>query len=183
MRQADLYRRMAEFSESGTPFVLATITRSAGSSPRKAGTKMIVLAGGTTIDTIGGGTLERQVIADALECLHAGESRVKEYELRPTGDHALGMVCGGEATVFLEVNAPDRTLLIVGAGHIGQKLCAMAKLLDFRVIVTDSRNEFLAEERFPEADQLVHAQPTEIGEHVPIGAFDVCRYRWAHTPS
>ena len=55
----------------------------------------------------------------------------------------------GEATVFLEVHAPDRTLIIVGAGHVGQRLCAVAKLLDYVVVVLDPRQEMVSRERFP----------------------------------
>jgi xanthine dehydrogenase accessory factor len=170
MRQADIYRRMADLSEAATPFVTATIIRAAGSSPRKTGTKMIVLADASTVDTIGGGTLERQVIGDAIDCLRSGASAIKEYELRPTGERALGMECGGEVTVFLEVHAPDKTLLIVGAGHIAQKLSPLAKLLDFRVIVADSRSELLTRERFPEADLLLHTDPEELAERLPLAA-------------
>jgi xanthine dehydrogenase accessory factor len=53
MRAAELYVRMAELVQEGTPFVVATVIESVGSSPRKTGTKMLVLGDGTTIDTIG----------------------------------------------------------------------------------------------------------------------------------
>ena len=55
--------------------MLATITAVQGSSPRGVGAKMLVLADGTIVETIGGGVLEKQVIADALACLASGVSR------------------------------------------------------------------------------------------------------------
>lgn len=170
MRPAELHARIAELTLQGVPFVLATITQVTGSSPRGVGAKMLVLADGSIVETIGGGALERQVIADALACMATGESRCALYELREKGDKALGTLCGGEATVFLDVHSPARVLLVVGAGHVGQKLAAMGKLLDHQVIVLDPRRDMVTEDRFPEADQLVHGDPANTADLVPISA-------------
>ncbi|MBU2601697.1 MAG: XdhC/CoxI family protein [Actinobacteria bacterium] len=168
METTHLYRTMADLADQGTPFVLATVIESVGSTPRKAGSKMIVMADGRTVDTVGGGKVEAQVIADSVEALKRGVSEVKEYDLRPTGEHALGMVCGGHVKVFLEVHVPSNTLLIIGAGHIGQKLCPMAKALEFRVIVLDARAEYANADRFPLADGIVVGHPKDVAELVAI---------------
>jgi xanthine dehydrogenase accessory factor len=168
MQAAELYAKMAALTQQGAPFVAATIIATAGSSPRGTGTKMLIMGDGTTVETIGGGALERQVVADALGCLASGVSRSERYELRSEGDHALGTLCGGEATVFFEVHAPDRVLLVVGAGHVGQKLCVCAHLLDFRVVVLDPREDLVTRERFPEADQLICGDPARTAELFPI---------------
>jgi xanthine dehydrogenase accessory factor len=170
MRQTELYETIADLARRGVSFVVATITAASGSTPRRVGAKMVVLADGSTIETIGGGVLERQVIADALSCLVAGNSRTERYELGTDGDRALGALCGGAATVFLEVHVPDRVLLIVGAGHVGQRLCETAKPLDYRVVVLDPRAEMVTRERFPAADELICGDPARAGELVPIGA-------------
>lgn len=170
MRPAELHAKIAELTLQGVPFVLATITEVTGSSPRGVGAKMLVLADGSILETISGGVLERQVIADALSCMATGESRSERYELREKGDKALGSLCGGEATVFLDVHSPARVLLVVGAGHVGQKLAAMGKLLDYQVIVLDPRRDMVTEDRFPDADQLVHGDPANTSDLVPISA-------------
>jgi xanthine dehydrogenase accessory factor len=169
MRAAEFYTKMAELTRQGAPFVLATITAAQGSSPRGVGAKMLILADGTSVETVGGGVLERQVVVDALACLASGVSRSETYQLRQEGEHALGALCGGEATVFLEVHAPDRTLIIVGAGHVGQRLCAFAKLLDYLVVVLDPRQEMVSPERFPQADQLICGDPARTAELCSIG--------------
>jgi xanthine dehydrogenase accessory factor len=64
----------------------------------------------------------------------------------------------GEGEWFFEYVHGGHTLVILGAGHIAQPLCRMAKLLDFRVVVVDDRPAFASDERFPEAD-LVVAEP------------------------
>ncbi len=168
MRPAELHARIAELTERGIPFVLATITEVTGSSPRGVGAKMLVFADGSIAETIGGGVLEKQVIEDALACLRSGVSHSEQYELRETGEKALGSLCGGRATVFFDVHTPDRRLLIVGAGHVGQKLCALGRLLDYRVVVLDSRAEMVTGERLPGADLLVHGDPARTSELVAI---------------
>ena len=168
MQTAELYRKMASLLDEGTPFVLVNVLEAVGSTPRKGGAKMIVLPDGRTIDTIGGGKVEAQATADALEALKRGVSRVVEYELRPSGEHALGMVCGGQAKVSLDVHAPGSTLFIIGAGHIGQKLAPMAKLLDFRVVVLDERPEFANAARFPDADEVIVGHPRDAANLVHI---------------
>jgi xanthine dehydrogenase accessory factor len=161
MQGSEFYRTMADLMDQGSPFVLVTLLESSGSTPRKSGAKMLVLPDGRTVDTIGGGKVELQATEDALEALKRGISRVATYELRQEGEHALGMACGGETKVSFDVHAPASTLLVIGAGHIGQKLAPMARLLDFRVVVLDSRPEFATTERFPQADDVIVGHPKD----------------------
>ena len=170
MKAGSLYARMAELSEHGTPFVLATVTDVKGSSPRGAGAKMLILADGTTEETIGGGALEGEAIAEARVCLASGTPRSQTYHLRPEGEGALGSLCGGDVTVFFEPHVPDRVLLVIGAGHIGQKLCSYASMLDHRVVVLDSRADMVTRERFPEAAGLVCGDPERAAELYDIDA-------------
>jgi xanthine dehydrogenase accessory factor len=124
------------------------------------------------------------VTKDALAALTRGESSLNEYKLQPRGAgaaggapggeveseaHILGMLCGGDADVFLEVYGQPHHLLIIGAGHIGQKLAEIGKALDFRITVGDQRAELVTEERFPAADELICAPPPEIARRVSIG--------------
>ena len=169
MNVAEVHAKIAELAREGVPFVVATIIDAQGSSPRGVGARMVVMRDGTIVETIGGGVLEKQVIADALTFLAAGVTRSERYELREEGTNALGALCGGEATVFFEVHAPARTLLIVGAGHVGQKLSSFAKLLDYRVVVLDSRQDMATAARFPDADELICGDPAQTADLCTIG--------------
>lgn len=53
--------------------------------------------------------------------------------------------------VFVEPLAPAPSLVIVGAGHIGQAVAVQASLVGFDVTVIDDRPELLSARRFPEA--------------------------------
>jgi xanthine dehydrogenase accessory factor len=55
--------------------------------------------------------------------------------------------------VYLPV-APVVTLLVVGAGHVGQAVARLAADVGFRVQVLDDREKFVNRERFPAADRL-----------------------------
>lgn len=94
------------------PCVLATIVETAGSSPRAAGTKMVI--GKTeTLGTIGGGNLEYHLIQSAREQLnskkrskHSSNTVVlKKYVLGTE----LGQCCGGTVTLQLEHLIPNQT--------------------------------------------------------------------------
>ena len=88
------------------PAVLATVLEKSGSSPRGAGTRMLVFSDGTIAGTIGGGALEAEVIREAAELLGKSESLLRDYTLSPVGAAALGMVCGGRIRVLLEPLTP-----------------------------------------------------------------------------
>jgi xanthine dehydrogenase accessory factor len=77
---------------------------------------------------------------------------------------------GDTARVFVEVFPPPLRLYIVGATHTAIPLCRMAKELGFRVSVIDARSIFASEERFPEADERIHAWPEEAFEKVDLDA-------------
>ena len=169
MKTAELYATMAQLAENGTPFVLVTVTEVNGSTPRGVGAKMLVLGDGTTVETIGGGVLERQAIIDAQDHLASGKPHTETYRLRAEADDGLATLCCGDVTVFFEPYVAGRTLLVIGAGHVGQRLCTCASMLDYRVVVVDPRPDMVTPERFPEADGLKCGDPARVSELCEIG--------------
>ena len=75
---------------------------------------------------------------------------------------------GGEVTVFLEVYPRQPTLFVIGAVHIAEALCQLARPLGYRTVVADGRAAFLTKERFPDVDLLVQAWPEEAFSQVGI---------------
>lgn len=67
----------------------------------------------------------------------------------------------GEAQVFVDFITPPPRLVIVGAVHIAIPLVALAKTLNFHTIVVDARAAFATRQRFPHADELIVAWPSE----------------------
>ena len=102
------------------PCVLITVTQVKGSTPREAGTKMLVTAD-DQFGTIGGGNLEFQAIDKARELLSTfiGNVHSEDYALGPS----LAQCCGGSVSVLLEPFIKNnKTLYIFGAGHVGKEL-------------------------------------------------------------
>jgi xanthine dehydrogenase accessory factor len=96
----DWLQTMLALCERREPCVLVTVAEVRGSTPREAGTKMVVLKE-TSFGTIGGGRLEYEVLAAAREMLAAGappSASLRRFGLGPS----LGQCCGGSARVLLE---------------------------------------------------------------------------------
>lgn len=68
---------------------------------------------------------------------------------------SLGNSDSQKELLFLEPIFPPSHLVIAGAGHIGQALTHLGKLLDFEVSVIDDRAEYANAENLPGADNIV----------------------------
>ncbi len=121
--------------EQGLPSVLCIVTNTTGSTPRKAGSKMLVFPDGSIKGTIGGGSIEHQVIQDAITNISCGTPFSKKFHL----EDDLKMHCGGTMEVYFEAIGCMPKLYIFGAGHIGKALAGYALGLGFRPFVFDPR--------------------------------------------
>jgi xanthine dehydrogenase accessory factor len=131
------------------------VVESIGSTPRKPGARMIVYPDGSIEGTVGGGSVEKRVIEEALSLLEKRESRLIHMDLREKKPDSIGAVCGGELRVFIEIIGNLPRLLILGAGHVGRTLARMAAELDFRVVVYDEREEQASPDRFPSDTEVI----------------------------
>jgi xanthine dehydrogenase accessory factor len=139
----------------GEPAALVTVVATEGSTPQKAGAKMVVLPDGTLIGTIGGGCVEAEMARRARTVISSERAELASYDLTPEQAGEDGLVCGGRMDVFIEPLLSTPTLVIFGGGHVAQPLARMAKTAGFRVEVTDDRTKFANRERFPDADLVI----------------------------
>ncbi len=156
---SDIYRQIAGLAEAGRAFAVATVVATGGSAPRDVASKMLILLGGETSGSVGGGRLEKMVIKDATEALAAGQSVLKQYRLEGEHEGGIGMMCGGDVDVFIEVHTAAATLLICGGGHVGSALAFAASQAGMPVTIVDSREEFTDPSRFPAGTRVIHANP------------------------
>lgn len=134
---ADWITALADCQRDGRPSVLVTVTEVAGSTPRAAGTKMLVTADALS-GTIGGGALEFTAIETARALLdgNVAELHTRSYPLGP----ALGQCCGGRVTLLFEPFLPERLrIALFGAGHVAKALVAILGTLPARVTWIDNR--------------------------------------------
>lgn len=158
----EIYEQILHIIENGEKAVLVTVTEVKGSSPRHSGSKMIVYQDGSIHGTIGGGKIEAQAIKEALAVRQNGSIRKKIYNLTEKD----GMLCGGQAEVMFEPIGNEEKLLIFGAGHIGQALAPMAKMIGLQVTILDNREEFATKERFPSIGQILSGEYSDIASQV-----------------
>lgn len=130
-----------EVLDRNEPAALATVVSVKGASPAQVGFKLLVRADGSVFGNVGGGALEERVREEALGALRERHSGLFHYALRENGEASVGMLCGGDVTVFIEVYQSAPVLLIVGGGHIGQPLRDLAETVGFEVQVVDVRPE------------------------------------------
>ena len=84
------------------PKALITIVSRKGSAPRDVGSKMIVMADGTAMGTVGGGCVEAEVCAIAREVAKDKIPVLKSVDMTPGNAEDEGMVCGGIVEVYIE---------------------------------------------------------------------------------
>jgi xanthine dehydrogenase accessory factor len=71
------------------------------------------------------------------------------------GGRQPDVVRHGEQDFFVEPLCRQGSVFIFGAGHIGRELAPLSKLVGFRTIVVDDRQEFANRARFPSADAVL----------------------------
>ena len=162
-----IWKSIAEIEENQEAGVLCTIIRSQGSTPRHAGSKMLVKSDGTIIGSVGGGELENRTITAALDIISNGKPGWLEYSLNDPAQGDPGL-CGGQVEIYMEPIIPKSTLVIVGAGHVGQAVAHLAQWLDFWIVVSDDRPEFCNPETVPNAEEYFPVPLEELPEKMKI---------------
>jgi len=241
----DLIDDICRVLDQDRPLVLATVLSHQGSTPRGTGSRMLILPGGEIIGTIGGGSMEADVMQRAAALFDTRVSEIRAYDLTAQpGLDKLDVICGGqmqilieyipagnetklffkqlqttlrqgdacvviasvqrtknqirmgqrqvihaqetlpragrypiahvealisqnrdpqipvlkevgEQTYLIEPHGIAQSVFIFGAGHVAKYVAAICKMVHFRTIVLDDRDEFANSSRFPAADQII----------------------------
>jgi xanthine dehydrogenase accessory factor len=148
-----VYREVDRILREGGPAALCTVVRSSGSTPAKAGAKMLVRADGSTLGTIGGGCPEAEVWSLAREVMESGEARSESYRL--TAEETGGsLVCGGTIEVFVEPLVVPY-LYVFGGGHVTREIERLAGRCGFAVVVAGDRPGIVSRESYPDAREIL----------------------------
>jgi xanthine dehydrogenase accessory factor len=102
----ELMRTAHDRLREGEPVALTTVVATRGSTPQKAGARMLIFADGQMLGTIGGGCIEAEVWSEATRLLRRGQSALREFILADDPDQPGGDVCGGTMEVFIDVLRP-----------------------------------------------------------------------------
>ncbi|MGQ9667278.1 MAG: XdhC family protein, partial [Anaerolineae bacterium] len=98
----NIFAAVKEALDAGRRVALATIIRTAGSTPREIGAKMMIHPEGQHAGTVGGGCGEAEVLRQALDVIAAGRPDIVRVDL--TGEISLESdgICGGIMEVLVE---------------------------------------------------------------------------------
>ena len=168
--EPDVWVTLARWRGEGRRVALLSVANTHGMTPRKAGARMLLAADGETCGTVGGGAVEQAALAAAHEMFAAVES---QRELHWQLTQELGMCCGGEMTIRIEVLEVAPALVVFGAGNIGAAVAVIANGCGFRVTVIDDRAEWADPSRLPGVTVVCRDPEAFLREHPP-GARDYC---------
>lgn len=144
--EPDVWETLVGWRREGRRIALLSVSETRGMTPRKAGARMLLAETGEMCGTVGGGALEQAALHAARDLL-AGHDTERTLSWQLT--HELGMCCGGEMTVRIEILEPPPFLIVFGAGYIGRSLALLALGCGFRVAVVDDRPEWADPARLP----------------------------------
>ncbi|GAB4311272.1 MAG: XdhC/CoxI family protein [Candidatus Sumerlaeia bacterium] len=162
------YEKILEWGREGTPFAVATIIETVGSTPRPAGAKMLISEDLEIFGTIGGGCVEGDVIKLAREVIREGRPRVLDVDLTMKNPAELDMRCGGRLKILIEPVQHDDRLIIFGGGHVSLAIHNICRLLDFEITVVEDRPQFGNRQRFPDARHILVGPWDEQLQKIPI---------------
>ena len=160
---------LAELQQRGEPCVLVTIIEERGSTPRNAGSKMVVSTD-RIFETIGGGHLEYKAMELAREMLatRSQDTRLERFNLGAS----LGQCCGGATVLLFEpMGQPQAQIAVFGAGHVGRALVPLLASLPCKVRWIDSRENEFPEQIPAGVDKVVNEEVIDEIEQMPAGSY------------
>ncbi|UVJ45512.1 xanthine dehydrogenase accessory protein XdhC [Pseudomonas sp. LS1212] len=160
---------LADLQDRGEPCVLVTIIEELGSTPRNAGSKMVVSAE-HLYDTIGGGHLEYKAMKIAREMLASGrqDTHLERFSLGAS----LGQCCGGATVLLFEpMGRVQAQIAVFGAGHVGRALVPLLASLPCRVRWIDSREQEFPEQIPDGVIKIVSEEPVDEVQDLPAGSY------------
>lgn len=155
----NIFQACAQAFAEGEPVALAMVIRASPSS--RVGEKMLVHRDGSTEGRFRDDSLTDHVCRAGLAALNGGVSARLAYVQGENGYVQAAPDDEGDVEIFVQVLQPRPTLLLIGAGHIGEALVRMSKMLGWQVVVVDDRADFITPDRLPDADEriLVRYEP------------------------
>jgi xanthine dehydrogenase accessory factor len=252
----EILSQLLAATRAGRPLVYTALVETRGSTPQKAGAKMLVFPDGSQVGTLGGGCVEAEVKRRALELLSGtGGRELMTFQLDNDYGWDDGLICGGRMTMLVDplraggdaafyeqmhaitnagsgfteavslddsagrwlfdahgtlLVAGDATdeasesvaaglkplidrprpyvvggvsylpqltrcrLVIVGAGHVGERVASLASDVDFDVWVIDDRETYCNAERFPRAQKLIVGSIDDVLANLEVDPSTFC---------
>jgi xanthine/CO dehydrogenase XdhC/CoxF family maturation factor len=89
--------------ERGEKVAIATVVATRRSAPRPVGAKLAISESGELAGSVSGGCVESDVYENAREVMATGCPKLLSYGIDDEEAWSVGLPCGGEIDVFVEV--------------------------------------------------------------------------------
>ncbi len=101
-RTEDILATATAWLDQGRRVALATVVQTWGSSPRPAGSQLLIDSEGGMLGSVSGGCIEGAVLHEARGVIESGRPRLLEYGVSDEMAWEVGLSCGGTIKVYLE---------------------------------------------------------------------------------
>ncbi len=98
----DVLEQAAQWRDVGLGVALATVIQTWGSSPRPAGSQLVVNEESEFAGSVSGGCVEAAVLEVALGVIESGAARLLEFGVDNETAWEVGLACGGRIEIYLE---------------------------------------------------------------------------------
>jgi xanthine/CO dehydrogenase XdhC/CoxF family maturation factor len=100
--EEELLERAVEWRKEGRKVAVATVVSTWGSSPRPAGSHLLVDDRGNMLGSVSGGCIEGAVVKEAMEVMAGAPPKLLEYGVTDEQAWEVGLACGGRVQVWVE---------------------------------------------------------------------------------
>lgn len=91
-----------QWLSQGRDVALATVVSTWGSAPRPAGSHLVIDGEGNFEGSVSGGCVEGAVVAEAMDVIDTGKSKMLEFGVADETAFEVGLSCGGKIRVYVE---------------------------------------------------------------------------------
>ena len=112
----------------GERFALATVVATRRSAPRPIGSKLAVSESGELAGSVSGGCVENEVYGAAREVLAGAPPQLLSYGISDDQALSVGLPCGGEIDVYVQVPEPEVVERVLGALATEERAVVLTEL-------------------------------------------------------
>jgi xanthine dehydrogenase accessory factor len=105
----ELLSRIKEWKAAGKPFAIARVIQTWGSSPRPAGSAMIISADLEMAGSVSGGCVEGAVLKEAGKAMVHHQGKLLSYGVTDDEAWTVGLTCGGRVQVYLQTFPQEKS--------------------------------------------------------------------------
>jgi xanthine/CO dehydrogenase XdhC/CoxF family maturation factor len=91
-----------DWKQAGKKVALATVVSTWGSSPRPAGSQLVVDETGAMMGSVSGGCIEGAVVREARDVMDGAPPKLLEFGVTNEQAWEVGLACGGKVQVWVE---------------------------------------------------------------------------------